>query len=101
MKPWGSVLRKHLVNKGKVAYQTKDYLHYILIHNSSEYGLAVTSRGKKTKNKRLNFFVNLRIRYGGKRFSTEQAFDHMTVDIGQAELPSLVTKGQFLMVDPT
>jgi hypothetical protein len=25
----------------------------------------------------------------------------MTVDIGQAELPSLVTKGQFLMVDPT
>ena len=55
---------------------------------------------KKTKNKRLNFFVNLRIRYGGKRFSTEQAFDHMTVDIGQAELPSLVTKGQFLMVNP-
>ena len=25
----------------------------------------------------------------------------MTVDIGQAELPTLVTKGKFLMVDPT
>jgi hypothetical protein len=49
MKPWRSVFRKHLVNKGKVAYQTKDYLHYILIHNSSEYGLAVTSRGKKKR----------------------------------------------------
>jgi len=56
MKPWGSVFRKHLVNKGKVAYQTKDYLHYILIHNSSEYGLAVTSRGKKNEKQTTEFF---------------------------------------------